>query len=370
MIFLDIAFYTFIVVVICQIIYYGIVFSQFAFAKPTYPKTKKISISILVCAKNEAKNLEKNIPAILEQDYPDFEVILINDGSTDETLKVMKTFESNNNNIKVVDVKSIETFWGNKKYALTLGIKAANHEYLLLTDADCQPASNKWIKQMSSHFSNSKSLIIGYGGYEKEKTSPLNKLIRYETLLTAVQYFSYAKLGMPYMAVGRNLAYTKSEFFDNRGFMGHMNVRSGDDDLFVNEVATAQNTALCFTKSSFTVSPPKTSFAEWFRQKRRHVSTAKHYKSKHKFLLGLFYLTQFLFWGLGIFLAVILFNWEIVVGLIVLRFIIQFLTIGKAAKKLNEIDTIYILPFLELFLIISQFFIFISNLTSKSNHWR
>ena len=286
MILIDIAFYTFVVAVICQIIYYGFIFTQFAFANPTYPQSKKISVSVLICAKNEAKNLQRNLPSILDQDYPDFEVILINDGSSDDTLSVMKSFQEKHNKIKVVDVKNIEVFWGNKKYALTLGIKASTHDYLLLTDADCNPVSNIWLKQMTSHFSNNKTLVIGYGGYEKQTTNLLNKLIRYETLLTAVQYFSYAKIGLPYMAVGRNLAYAKAEFFKNRGFMNHMKVGSGDDDLFVNEVATPENTALCFTKSSFTLSPPKTTYGEWFKQKRRHVSTAKHYKTKHNFYFG------------------------------------------------------------------------------------
>ena len=367
---IEIAFYIFIVVVICQIIYYGFIFTKFALAKPGNDKPKKIAVSVLICAKNEAENLQANLPHILDQDYPDFEVILINDDSTDETLEVMKSFELKHDNVKIVDVKTIEAFWGNKKYALTLGIKASSNDFLLLTDADCKPLTRNWIKQMSSHFSNSKTIVIGYGAYEKRKNNFLNKLIRFETLLTAVQYFSYAKLGFPYMAVGRNLAYRKTEFFNANGFMSHMNVRSGDDDLFINQVANRTNTALCFNKNSFTISKPETSFKNWFKQKRRHVSTAKFYKPLHKFLLGLFYVSQLLFWVLSIVLLIMLFKWQIVVALILLRFVIQYISLGNSAKKLNETDVLYILPILEIFLILSQFFIFISNLTSKSNHWR
>ena len=370
MLILNIAFYAFIVVVICQLFYYGIIFTKFSFAKITYPKEKNIAISVLICAKNEAKNVKKNIPLILAQKYPNFEIVLINDASNDDTLEVMQVFEKQNKNIKIVDVKSIETFWGNKKYALTLGIKAASNDFLLLTDADCAPISDKWIKQMSSHFTNSKSIIIGYGAYKKYKRNFLNKLIRFETLLTATQYFSYTKLGIPYMAIGRNLSYRKAEFFNNNGFMSHMNIRSGDDDLFVNEVANSKNTALCFTKNSFTVSEPEKSFKNWFNQKRRHISTARHYKTIHKILLGLFYLSQLLFWVLGIVLLANLFHWQIITILVLSRFIVQYISLGNSAKKLNETDTLFILPVLELFLILSQFFIFISNLISKSDRWR
>ena len=296
-------------------------------------------------------------------------IVLINDASSDETLEVMKSFEEKHSNIKIIDVENIEAFWGNKKYALTLGIKAAKNENLLFTDADCKPVSHKWIYEMTEHFNIEKTIVLGYGKYKKEK-SLLNLLVRFETLITAIQYFSYAKIGSPYMAVGRNLAYHRSEFFYAKGFINHMHIKSGDDDLFINQVATSKNTTTCYSKSSFTESVPEMSFNAWFKQKRRHVTTAKHYKSIHKFTLGLFYISQIFFWILATLLLSFLFKWEIVLGLVIARFTLQFLIYGFSAKKLNEIDTIILLPFLELFLIVSQFFIFISNLTSKTEHWR
>lgn len=370
MIVFNVLFFTFLVIVSIQIFYYGFVFSRFAFAKSKTPSRKNVAISVIVCAKNEAENLQNFVPFILKQDYPNFELVLINDGSHDETLDVIEDFAIKHKNIKVVNVQNIEAFWGNKKYALTLGIKAATHDYLLFTDADCKPVSKNWIKEMSRYFSNTKSIVIGYGGYKNLKPSLLNNLIRFETLLTAVQYFSYAKLGTPYMAVGRNLAYTKEEFFKANGFMSHMKIRSGDDDLFINQAANSKNTALCFTKESFTESLPKTTFKDWIKQKRRHVSTAKHYKSNHKLMLGLFYISQLLFWILGIVLLAYSFQWIIVSSLIVLRLTAQYISIGVSAKKLNEKDIIFFIPFYELFLIFSQLSIFIANLTSKRGHWR
>ena len=370
MLVLDILFYTFIIIIIIQLIYYGFIFSRFAFAKSKTPSQKNIAVSVIICAKNEAENLKQFLPHILEQDYPDFEVVLINDASHDNTLNIIEAFAKTHNNIKIVNVENIEAFWGNKKYALTLGIKAATHDYLLLTDADCKPISKYWITAMSSHFSNTKSIVIGYGCYKKSKYSFLNTLIRFETLLTAIQYFSYAKLGIPYMAVGRNLAYRKDEFFKAKGFMSHMSIRSGDDDLFINQAANSVNTTLCYSKDSFTESLPETSFKDWLKQKRRHISTSKYYKLKHKFMLGLFFISQLLFWVLGIILLSFFFRWEIVIVLILLRFVVQYISIGFSAKKLNELDILVSLPFLELFLIFSQFFIFISNLTLKPNNWK
>lgn len=370
MIILDIVFYSFVVIVCIQVVFYGIVFGSFAFHNPLQTKPNTPPVSVLICAKNEAKNLASFLPSILNQNYPNFQVVLINDASSDNTLEVMEAFATQYFNIKIVNVRNTEAFWGKKKYALTLGIKAAQHEHLLLTDADCRPVSQHWIRDMSAHFSNKSTIVLGYGAYNKIKNSVLNKVIRYETLLTAIQYFSFAKIGIPFMGVGRNLAYKRSEFFKTNGFINHIDVRSGDDDLFINEAATAENTNLCFTPNSFTSSIPKRSLKNWYRQKRRHVSTAKKYKPLHKCLLGLFYSSQLLFWTFSITLLATGFYWQFVVALVLLRFTIQFLVVGFSAKKLNELDIIFILPFLELFLIGFQFTIFIANLISKPNYWK
>tara|TARA_R110002050_G_scaffold104052_6_gene213306 strand:- start:13011 stop:14123 length:1113 start_codon:yes stop_codon:yes gene_type:complete len=363
-------FYTFVVVVFIQGLFYFIFFGKFAFLKLSKCSSKNTPISVIICAKNEAENLKNFLPSIISQDYPDFEIILINDASSDNTLDVMEHFAKQHPNIKIVNVKNIEAFWGNKKYALTLGIKASKNEYLLFTDADCKPVSKYWITEMNSQFNNEKTIVLGYGSYSKIKNSFLNKLIRFETLITAIQYFSFAKIGLPYMGVGRNLAYTKKAFFDANGFVNHIKVRSGDDDLFINQVATKNNTAIAFSKESFTESIPKTSFKNWFKQKRRHVSAAKHYKLKHKVLLTLFYSSNFLFWVLSIVLFTSTYNWQFVLGLFLFRFIFQYLIIGFSSKKLNETDLLIWLPFLEVFLIITQLTIFINNLTSKPNFWK
>ena len=370
MMLLGFIFYAFIAIVIIQAHFYILFFGNFALSKPEQPQQKNISISVIICAKNEAHNLNLFLKSIIEQDYPNFEIVLINDSSKDDTLKIIEDFSKLHNNIKIVNVRSTETFWGNKKYALTLGIKASKNDYLLFTDADCKPVSKYWIREMSSHFNNQKSIVLGYGAYSKTKNSFLNKLIRYETLITAVNYFSFAKVGLPYMGVGRNLAYTKNVFFKANGYVNHMNVLSGDDDLFINQIASKKNTAISISQKSFTESIPKTTFKDWYIQKRRHVSTAKYYKLKHKILLSLLYTSNLLFWILSIILFKNLFYWKIVLGLFFFRIVIQYVIILKTSKKLNETGLIFLLPILEIFLIITQLTIFINNLISKPNHWK
>ncbi|REE79831.1 cellulose synthase/poly-beta-1,6-N-acetylglucosamine synthase-like glycosyltransferase [Lutibacter oceani] len=365
-------FIAFIVIISIQCIYYLLIFGNFAFSKSSTKQTKfNLPVSVIICAKNEAKNLTVNIPFFINQNYPNFELVLINDNSYDNTLEVIEEFKKKHPTIiKIVDVAPNEQFWGSKKYALTLGIKAASNEYLLFSDADCKPISENWIQKMSNNFNQKNQIVLGYGAYKKVKKSFLNKLIRFETLLTAIQYFSFAKIGFPYMGVGRNLAYTKTTFFEANGFVNHMHrIKSGDDDLFINQVATKNNTAYSILEDSFTESLPKKSFKEWILQKRRHVATAHYYKRKHQFLLGLFYSSQILFWLVGIILLSFQFNWITVVSLIVFRQLVVYLSIGLAAKKFNEIDLIFLLPFYELFLICIQMLIFIKNLKSKPNHW-
>ena len=362
-----VAFY---IIVAIQCVYY------FLFTTPLLVKNKKhsskdIPVSIIVCAKNEANNLAAFLPSLIHQNYKEsFEIVVINDRSTDTTGEVIDTFSKEYDCIKVVTIADCENFWGNKKYALTLGIKAASYEHLLFIDADCKPKHDTWIQEMVSNFSTTKTIVLGYGAYQKIKGSFLNKLIRYETVLTAVQYFSYAKLGIPYMGVGRNLAYTKTNFFEVNGFIKHINIKSGDDDLFINEVATSKNTTFCIETEGFTESIPKKSIQEWILQKRRHISTAKQYQTKHKIALGLFYSSQILFFILSALLVVIAKEIDLILYLIFLRYIVVIVSLGFFANKLKEKDLIVLFPIAEIVLIFLQLYIYLKNKNAAPTNWK
>lgn len=363
-------FYFFIFIVFLQVLYYLAVFGKFAFAKKQKVTAKKLPISVIVCAKNEEENVKQFIPLLAEQDYPDFEIILIDDASSDNTLEIFEEFEKKYNNIRLVKVENNEAFWGNKKYALTLGIKSASKDYLLFTDADCYPTSKYWITAMSSQFTMQKTIVLGYGGYEKIAKSFLNKMIRFETVMTALQYFSWAKIGSPYMGVGRNLAYKKDVFFNVNGFINHIQVRSGDDDLFINEAATAKNTTIAYTPESFTYSKPKTKYSDWLTQKRRHIATANFYKKRDQIKLGAFYCSQLLFLLLPIILFAFQFQWIIVLALILIRYSCAWTIVGYTAGKLNEKDLKYWFPIVEIVLIFTQINIFFANIFSKPANWK
>ncbi len=326
-------------------------------------------VSIIVCAKNEEQNLRKLIPILLKQDYSDFEIIAINDCSSDGTREVIDEFASQDQRVRAVNVVPNEAFWGKKKYALTLGIKKAKYQKLLFTDADCLPTSNEWLGMMSNSFTENSEVVLGYGAYAK-KAGVLNAIIRFETGMTAIQYLNHALNGLPYMGVGRNLAYSSDLFYQARGFQDHLHILGGDDDLFINQVAKSSNTAIQLSPNAFTISEPETSWSSWWKQKRRHINTAQHYKTKHKILLGTFHASQ-----LGVYLSIFLlpflippFLW-ILAGALISRFLLAWLIYGLNLNKLNEENLIPCIPILELMLLLSHLGLLVHNSTSKPRSW-
>ena len=326
-------------------------------------------VSIIVCSKNEEENLKELVPLLLEQDYHTFELILINDASVDGTRDVIETFTALDNRVKMVDVAHNESFWGNKKYALTLGIKKATYPKHVFIDADCKPASKHWLGLMASKLTGEKSIVLGYGAYAAQKGSFINALIRYETLLTAFQYMGYAIKGYPYMGVGRNLGYTNEQFYAVNGFIKHMKILGGDDDLFINEAATARNTAVQLDPESFTISKPKTSWSEWIKQKQRHVNTATYYKPRQKIVLALFYISQSGFILAAIAGCIFAPHWEFILALILVRYTVVWSVMGRAANRFRESELIPYLPVLEFSIIWTQCYLFF-NSGRKTKSWK
>lgn len=282
--------------VLIQFLYHLAFFLRLSlFGKARKLPQTEIPVSVVLAARNEYENLEKNLPLILEQSYSQFEVVVINDCSWDQTGPLLERLQQQYSHLKVVTLHEQEKYPKGKKFALTLGIKAAQFEYLLLTDADCRPLSPNWIRHMAAAFGQKKEIVLGYSPYAK-RPGLLNLFIRYETFMTALSYFSLALSGVPYMGVGRNLAYRRSLFFSVKGFANHNHLISGDDDLFVNETARQGNVAIEISKDAFMVSEPKENFASWKNQKLRHLSTGKYYKTAHKFWLALHSISTIVFY--------------------------------------------------------------------------
>jgi glycosyltransferase involved in cell wall biosynthesis len=348
-------FIVFALVVLVQLFYHWWFFRRLAWYKPSAPvKSQTHPVSVIVCARDEAANLVKNLPGVLVQTYPTtHEVIVVNDNSVDESKYVIAELQKSFKNLQHVQLTHEAKGIPGKKYPLSIGIKEAKHEIVLLTDADCVPATEFWIQRMQEAYREGVEVVIGYGAYHK-KPGLLNKLIRFETFQSAMQFLSFALAGMPYMGVGRNLSYKKGLFFKVKGFSSMNHIQSGDDDLFINKVANRNNTAIVIDKEAIILSEPKKKFGEWFRQKVRHYSTARFYKPMHKFLLGMYTFSQFVFYPLFV-AALLLFDWRIVLGVFLLRMISYFSVYTKALKKLEESD---LSPWLVL-LDIWQFFYYI-----------
>lgn len=243
-------------------------------------------VSVIICARNEEENLKKFLPAFLEQKYSNYEVIVVNDSSEDDSEFVLNDFAKKYSHLRISTIKKDAKFSHGKKLAITIGIKAAKYEKMLFCDADCVPQSDQWLRLMQQSFRDKKEIILGYGGYQQQ-SGFLDKLIRYDTYSIAVNYMSFAHAGIPYMGVGRNLAYTKNIYEQSSKFSAHYHIKSGDDDLFVSEVGTGENTDIVLDPDSFTRSKQVASFQKWKFQKRRHLTTSNRYKFIHKLLLFL-----------------------------------------------------------------------------------
>jgi len=287
-----------------QMAYYLLIYLKLPLHKPAQTNSSDTGISVIICAKNEEKNLERFLPKILEQDHPNFEVVVVNDGSTDETEEMLIRLSAHHKLLRYTSIPASDKPLRGKKLALTIGLKSAIFDYVLLTDADCYPASNQWLKRMASNLNDKKRIVLGYGGYEPRK-GMLNRIIRYETVFTAIQYLSFAIKGRPYMGVGRNLAYHKSLFFENNGFARHYHLPSGDDDLFVNENATGKNTAVEVSQESHTLSVPEITFRGWIKQKKRHISAGSHYHRNSRIRLALEWISRILLYLTLIWLCIL-----------------------------------------------------------------
>ena len=334
----EILFYSFFFVTIIQIFYYLFFFRRLAYFRPDSGTVRQQQpVSIIICAKNEAARLEANLPKVLQQNYIGaYEVIVVNHNSSDHTRQVLEEFSKTFKHLRALHITGESGEMPGKKYPLSTGIQAATHHVLLLTDADCVPASPAWLLKMQDVYSPGTEVVLGYGAYQK-KRGLVNRLIRFDTFHTALQYLSYALAGIPYMGVGRNLSYTKTIFNTVNGFASINHTASGDDDLFISLTATGENTRIVIEKEAITLSQPEETFVAWARQKTRHFSTGKHYKPVHKLLLGLYSMSHFLFYPLFV-SASFFYNWKLSLALYFTRFIIQAIVFYRSMKKLDESD--------------------------------
>lgn len=353
-----------------NVLYTFFIYGKLAFHKdkPTLNDVSLPPVSIIIAARNESDNLYENLPFILQQNYPEFEVIVINHQSMDDSAYLLNAYTLQYPNLRVIEVARNHHLKPGKKLPITLGIKGAKYEHLLFTDADCKPASNLWIKSMASHFISEQELILGYGPITREKGF-LNRIIRFDTTWIAITYFSMALAKLPYMGVGRNLAYTKNLFNTVHGFKSHYSLPSGDDDLFIQEAAKKRNYTINIDQNAFCYSEGSSSWKSWVRQKTRHYTTSSRYKVIKKAMLGIYPLTMLML----LFSFVILmintdFRWlslSVLLSTIIIKWWIQ----GRCFIKLKGNSFIKFLPLWDIFYTFLIPIIYFSSEKKVSNKW-
>lgn len=312
-------------------------------------------VSVIIAARNEAENLQKYLPAILEQDYPEFEVIVANDCSYDNTGELLREMKARYPRLRIVDIPENDKYRHGKKFAVTMAVKAAAHDLLLFTDADCHPLSREWIRRMQQGYAGpagkesteETAIVLGASPYAKRR-GLLNAFIRYETFYTALNYLSFALAGIPYMGVGRNLSYRRSLFFEQKGFASHLHLKSGDDDLFVNRAARRGNTRIEFSTEAQTMSEPERTWGDFLRQKKRHQSVGKYYKGRHKFLLGLHAAATLLFYACFFLLLGLKWDPVLLFPAAGAKWLLQYIIFRPVMKKTNAGDLWLFLPFFDL----------------------
>ena len=297
-------------------------------------------LSVILCARNEAENLRKILPAILEQDYPQFEVIVINDASTDETEDILGIMEEKYPHLYHSFTPESARYISHKKLALTLGIKASKHDWLVFTETNCMPASNQWLKLMARNFTPQTQIVLGYSGYDRTK-GWLHKRTAFDALFQSLRYLGFALAGKPYMGIGRNLAYRKELFFQQKGFSKYLNLQRGEDDLFINQLATPSNTRVETDINATTRINPVYRYKEWKEEKISYMATARYYQGIQRYLLGFETFSRLLFYVsciAGIASGVLNSHWLVAgIALLIwlLRFIMQIVVINQTAKEMG-----------------------------------
>ena len=335
---------------IIQLLYHWGVFSKVAFYKRSArPKLNEElePVSIVLCARDAYEYLSELIPLLLNQDYPDYEIVVVNDCSDDETEEYLKDLERSEPKIKPVQLKQHLNFFNGKKFPLSMGIKSAKNDLIILTECNCKPVNDQWLRSVVNRYNNRTEIVIGYSPYIQKK-SVLNRLMRFDALQNGLLYLSAALNHRPYMGIGTNLSYRKELFYRNQGFISHYKTSVGDDDLFISQVANKKNTEVLIDAEDAILTNPTSSFRLWMRQKSRRYSTVSKYSTGARLMLSLFYISQFLFYASFIALLALcaqpaftitngaVFYIPILVFFFLLRFGTQLFIYHKASKRLGE----------------------------------
>ena len=344
-----------------QIAFFLMIYTKYLKLDTSLPKLSKLQldelqpVSVVICARNEAENIKNYLPIVLNQSYPDYEVILVDDGSSDESSEILAEFEDRYGHLLTFRIEESEKNHQGKKQAIQHGVSLAKNEWIVVTDADCCPSSDQWLTQMASSLGENTDIVLGISPYFSGGTI-LKLFFRVETLFIALQYINFALSGLPFMGVGRNMAY-KKRVFEKHDLSKHWDLVSGDDDLLVNEIADNGNIAICANINAYTYSESPNSVREWFRQKRRHYSTGYEYNLLQKIWLGYYWLSSILLYTL-IVITIVKFwsNLSSAISLLSVLAItaaIRWVVLARSLHKIGEHNISLSVPIFDLAYILS-----------------
>jgi len=351
-----------------QLIYFWGFFARLAFRKRKKPKAEKPPVSVILVAHNQYNDLNNNLKYFLDQDYPAFEVVVVSDNSDDDSNDLLRGCALENSHLSIVELKQNLNWFKGRKFPLSIGIKSAKHEILLLSDIRYRPSTNGWIGSMVEAYAPQTEIVLGYASFATP--SKMNLWYRFTAFYDGLFYLSMALSGVTFKGVGKNLSYLKSLFYREKGFSSHYVINSGDDELFVNKSATRSNVAVQTNPVSKTIRTKKISFFQWLTNERNKLAIRRHFKFGHKVAISLFNTSTFLFYFLLAFLLISGYFFEFVIGAFALRFISQMTIFGIAQKKLSEKRLLLLSPFFELLHVLIDFFIWIVLLFSGKKKWK
>lgn len=346
---LTLLFYILIGILCFQALYYVVLYSNIAFngALKSKPNAQDTPVSVVVYIKDNETELPLFLEALVAQEYACFELVLVDNASEDESLALLEQFVAQHKFAKLVHVDNNEAFWGNKKYALTLGIKVTSYDTLLFTEPKAMPNSPYWIASMASHFTTRKQVVIAHTSLQKKKKSLSNKYARFQFFLKTLHNFVWVEMGKPFYGNSYNQAYKKSLFYQVNGFIKEMKVAHGDEQEFIRHIATKSNTALTIAPESMNTIDLKTSWHSSFQIQRKNDLLLKRTNFFNQLKIRLYPFTILVSYILFTVLFLHLYQWEIVLGIFVLRYLITIFYFAKILKNFEERDLVWLFPFFE-----------------------
>ena len=352
---------------IVQLSYFWIVFGRLAFYKKRQSSVRQPPVSVVITVNNQYADLKQNLPFLFGQEYPEFEIVVVNDNSDDVSNELLDELSKQHKNLRIVELKQSLNWFKGRKFPLSLGIKSAHHDLLILTDAACQPKSNNWIKEVVSAYAHETEIALAYTTFETK--SKFNRWLRFTAFYDGLFYLSMALAGKPFKGNGKNLSYRKQMFYERKGFSSHYKINIGDDEIFINQTARKRNTAVIISPQSKVVNIKPVSPVKWFKNEKARLFIRKYFRAGSRFLISLFQSSAFLFYASFVSLLVLGFSWILVLPLFALRLISQYIIFGLAAKKLDEKKLLLFSPLMEIALILIDFFIWLLLIFSKKNRW-